>query len=59
MLENFRKALNKCGDYAALLTGLSKAFDGIPDDLIIAKLLIYSFDLPLFKHMDNYLPKRQ
>ena len=51
MLEKFRKAWDKSGDYAALLAGLSKAFDFeafdfdcIPHDFIIAKRHKYSFD---------------
>ena len=40
MLEKFKKALNKGGDYAALLTKPSKAYDCIPHNLIIAKLTI-------------------
>ena len=58
MLEKFRKPLDKGGDYAALLTDLSKAFDYIPHDLIIAKLHAWCFDMPSLKLMNSYLTNR-
>ena len=53
--EKFRKALDKSGDYTALLTDLSRAFDCITHDLIIAKLHEYEFELPLLIRMNSYL----
>ena len=54
-LKKIRKALDKCRNYTALLTDLSKGFDYIPHDLIIAKLHAYSFNMPLLKLMNSYL----
>ena len=53
MLEKFRKALDKGGDYATLFTDLPKASDCIAHDLIIAKLHEY-FMLSL-NLMNSYL----
>ena len=46
------------GDYAALLTDLSKAFDCTPYDLIIAKLNVSGFDIPSLKLVNSYLTNR-
>ena len=43
MLENLRKALDKRLKTGILLTDLSKAFDSISHDLLIAKLHAYGF----------------
>ena len=40
MLENLRKALDKRLKTGILLTDLSKSFDSISHDLLIAKLLM-------------------
>ena len=58
MLEKFRKALNKGGDYTALLTDMSKTFDCIPHDSVIAKLHAYVFDIPSLKLTISYLTNR-
>ena len=41
MIEKLRKRLDNGGTSAALLTDLSKAFDCLPHDLLIAKLHAY------------------
>ena len=58
MLEEFWKALGKGGNYAALLTNQSKAYDCIPHDLIVAKLHSCGFDMPSVKLMNGYLTNK-
>ena len=41
------------------MTDLSKAFDCIPHDLIIAKLAAYGFDTNALKLIHNYLSNRK
>ena len=55
MVENIRKALDKGGNYAALLKNLSEAFECIRQDLIIAKVHAYTFDMPSLKFMNSCL----
>ena len=43
----------------ALLTHLSKAFDCLNHELLILKLNAYSFTLPAFKLIHNYLSNRK
>ena len=45
--------------FGALLTDLSKAFDCLPHELIIAKLNAYGFKLPALKLMHGYLSHRK
>ena len=58
MIEKFKKSLDQGGEYAALLTDLSKAFDCLPHDLIIAKLHAYGFDKISLRLMHSYLTDR-
>ena len=59
MLEKWKKAVDKGKVFGALLTDLSKAFDCLPHELIIAKLNAYGFELPALKLMHSYLSRRK
>ena len=59
MIEKWGKTLDKNGSCGALLTDLSKAFDCLHHDLVIAKLHAYGFDFPSLKLIYNYLYNRQ
>ena len=59
MVENCKKALDQGNEYGALLTDLSKAFDCLPHDLIVAKLHAYGFSIELLKLINSYLTERK
>ena len=59
MIEKWRKTLDQGGAYEALITDLSKAFDSLPHELIIAKLSAYGVDIPLLKLVNSDLSKRR
>ena len=59
MIEKWRESLDQGGAYGALLTDLSKAFDCLPHELIIAKLPVYGVDMPSLKLINTYLSKRR
>ena len=44
MVEKWRKTLDEGGETGAVLTEISKAFDGIDHNLLIAKLNAYRFE---------------
>ena len=58
MIEKWRKLLDAGGAFGALLTDLSKAFDCLPHELLIAKLHAYGVDVPSLKLLHSYLTKR-
>ena len=54
----WRKAIDEKKVAGAILTDLSKAFDCLSHDLMIAKLEAYGFDLPALKLIQDYLKSR-
>ena len=59
MTAKRKKSVGKGKTFAAILTDLSKAFDCLPHDLIIAKLNAYGFSLSAAKLMQSYLCNRK
>ena len=59
MIEKWRKSLDKGQSFGALLTDLSKAFDCLPHDLLIAKLYAYGFDIKSVTLIHSYLTGRK
>ena len=57
MIEKWRKSLNAGGAYGTLLTDLSKTFDCLPRELLIAKLHAYGVDIFSLKLLHSYLTK--
>ena len=55
MLQKWKRALDKGGYVSALFMNLSKAFDTINHDLLIAKLKAYGFSKEALKLMKSYL----
>ena len=59
MLEQWKSEVDKGKVFGTLLTDLSKAFDCLSHELIIAKLNAYGFSLTALNLIQNYLSKRQ
>ena len=49
MLEKWKNVVDKGTVFGTLLTNLSKAFDCLPHELIIAELNAYGLNLPALK----------
>ena len=58
LVETFREVLDKRGYAGILLTDLSKAFDCINDELLIAKLQTDGFSLESLTFTQSYLTNR-
>ena len=59
MLEIWKKALDGKDRAGAILTDLSKAFDCLNHDLLIAKLVAYGFDKTALLFVKDYLNNRK
>ena len=59
MIEKAKRIMDKGGHFSALLTDLSKAFDCLTHDLLIAKLDAYGFKNDALYLIFNYLNKRK
>ena len=58
MIEKFKKSVDNGNLCGMLLTDLSKAFDCLKHDLLIAKLAAYGFDHPSLCFIHSYLSGR-
>ena len=59
MIEKARKILNKGGTFGSYLTNLSKAFDCMTHDLLIAKLHALNFDMNALNLIFDYLTEQK
>ena len=59
MIETWRKWLDENKIVGATLTDLSKAFNCLPDDLLVVKLEAYGLDTKTLKLMLSYLSGRK
>ena len=59
LLGKWKRAVDSGQMFGALLTDLSKAFDCLDHELLIAKLNAYGFSLPALKLVHDYLSNRK
>ena len=59
MTEKLRESLDIGGTFGALLNDLSKAFDCLPHEFLIAKRQAYGFDMKPLKVIHNHLSNRK
>ena len=59
MLEKWKSSVDKGSCFGALLTDLSKAFDCLSHELLIAKLRAYGFSLNALRLIHSYLTNRK
>ena len=59
MLEKWETCVDNKKTFGTLLTDLSKAFDCLFHDLLLAKLNAYGFSLPALRLMQSYLSNKK
>ena len=59
LIENLKKSLDQKKFLGTVLMDLSKAFDSIPHDLLIAKIHAYGFSLDAVTFFYSYLKRRR
>ena len=59
MTKKWKKSVDNGGAFGVLLTDLSKVFDYLHHELLIAKLHAYGFDKSSFKLTHSYLSNRK
>ena len=59
MINKWKKAVDSNKAFGALITDLSKEFDCICHDLLVAKLHAYGLSLPALKMIQDYLLNRK
>ena len=59
MLKKWKLAVDKGKDFGALLTDLSKAFDCISQEFVLAQLHVYGFSLRALRLIHSYLTNRK
>ena len=58
LIENWKTSLDKKGYTGSILMDLSKAFDTLNHDLLLAKLHAYGFDKNALRMINSYLSDR-
>ena len=59
LIEKWKKSIDNSSAFGALMTDLSKTFDCLSHELLIAKLEAYGFDEKSLKLIYNYLSNRK
>ena len=59
MIDKWKKAVDSNKVFGSVLTDISKAFDCICHDLLIAKLNAYGLSLPALELIKDYLQNRK